>query len=477
MQLRTGLYKNALTDSHLGWQILFEQEKHPFVLTDKAKGCCVMVCEGDVPEDLEEFMEDGGIAVLSGISPDKLGFICDYRFKSVIEKVSLPDQQADCRICCAVDVYDGEGIGKIRVHEKRKIKGNMHPDEYPAALFQKVGKGGCWYTGIPLSMLITAMGDILRNVDDFSNYTERITSIDKHKLLKFMKYLVKDAYVSRGLPYVRLAYYPKGYRNWFTFRIDLDGIYGDHLKRLYAAAELSSIPLSLYANKLLCEPDVGEIKNISHMHEKGSHARTHNLYSEEDDNYKNLKEAEDWMKEENIPAKKGFVAPRGLWNPNLQRALEKLGYEFTSDFGYCIYGLPFYPYIGEQRSKVLQIPVSPFSSERANVQAKEEWGRDGITPEEVAQYFLELLARQYEEGEPSVLYSHPEVFGGFSEKVFPHIRKFLDSKGDIWVTTMDKISDWWRLRDGASYEASYEKDKGLIIAGELPSGLQVVEEH
>ena len=42
---------------------------------------------------------------------------------------------------------------------------------------------------------------------------------------------------------------------------------------------------------------------------------------------------------------------------------------------------------------------------------------------------------------------------------------------------MDKISDWWRLRDGASYEASYEKDKGLIIAGELPSGLQVVEEH
>ena len=82
MQLRTGLYKNALTDSHLGWQILFEQEKHPFVLTDKAKGCCVMVCEGDVPEDLEEFMEDGGIAVLSGISPDKLGFICDYRFKS-----------------------------------------------------------------------------------------------------------------------------------------------------------------------------------------------------------------------------------------------------------------------------------------------------------------------------------------------------------------------------------------------------------
>jgi len=474
MQLITGLY-NASDADNEGWRILLEREKHPFIPVERAEGCTVLVCEGELPPDALEFMEKGGMVVFTGASPKKLPFEADYRFRAVVENIELPDTEGLCRIISAVQVFGGEGEGLIRVHEKRKIKAGIHHDEYPAAVFKAIGKGGCWFSGVPLSMLVTAMGDTLRNVDDFSAFTERVVSVDKHKVLKFMKRLLRDAYKKLELPYLRLSYYPEGYRNFFTFRADLDGIFGN-LTHFCEAAEACNIPISMFANKLMCEDEAEQIRNVSDMHYIGNHSRLHNLYTDFEDNLKNLTDAEEWMAEEGIAAKKGFVAPRGLWNPNLQKALEQLDYEFTSDFGYVNFGLPFFPYIDGRRSEVLQIPVSPFSTERANVQAREEWGREGITPEEVTDYFLTLLEQQYRDAEPSVIYSHPEVFGSFAEKVFPHIRAFLDKHPDIWVTSMDKVSDWWKARDKADYTAEYS-DAGVAISGFVPEGLKVIDEN
>ena len=52
--------------------------------------------------------------------------------------------------------------------------------------------------------------------------TERITSVDKHLLLRAMRELLIRSYGKRGLPYVYLHYYPGNYQSVFVFRVDID---------------------------------------------------------------------------------------------------------------------------------------------------------------------------------------------------------------------------------------------------------------
>jgi hypothetical protein len=87
-----------------------------------------------------------------------------------------------------------------------------------------------------------------------------------------------------------------------------------------------------------------------------------------------------------LPVGPWYAAPRGMWNPELGAALEELGYLYSSDFGLEIDGLPFFPRVYTQRTGVIQIPIHPFSVERA-VRYAEENGLNPPSEEEVLSYF------------------------------------------------------------------------------------------
>ena len=281
MQLRAGIYPSRHPEQTDGWRILCEQEKTPHFLTTERPDCPVLLCEGETPVWLPDYLQEGGIAVLSGMHPEELPFPTDYIGTAALEFADLTELGCGTpRIASLVPVYAGSGLGLLRLHESRKIKCGLHPDEYPAIVWQSVGKGGCWYTGIPFSELICALGDTLRRTTPDSDFTERITSVDKHLLLRAMRELLIRSYGKRGLPYVYLHYYPGNYQSVFVFRVDIDGIYGDHLRRISDAAKKAGIRVTFYTNKSLCEPEAERLRDIDPSHDIGCHADVHNAGGE-----------------------------------------------------------------------------------------------------------------------------------------------------------------------------------------------------
>lgn len=469
MQLRAGIYPSRHPEQTDGWRILCEQEKTPHFLTTERPDCPVLLCEGETPIWLPDYLQEGGIAVLSGMHPEELPFPTDYIGTAALEFADLTE--LDCgtpRIASLVPVYAGSGLGLLRLHESRKIKCGLHPDEYPAIVWQSVGKGGCWYTGIPFSELICALGDTLRRTTPDSDFTERITSVDKHLLLRAMRELLIRSYGKRGLPYVYLHYYPGNYQSVFVFRVDIDGIYGDHLRRISDAAKKAGIRVTFYTNKSLCEPEAERLRDIDPIHDIGCHADVHNLFTTQEENFRNVHDCRAWMKELGIDYTTGFVAPRGMWNFALNRALEEDGVTYTSDFGYAVFGLPFYPYDHGTRMAVKQLPVDPFSTERAVAKAEEEG--TALPEGSVADYFCRSVRRQAEAGLPVILYSHPQHFGLLAKETFPRLAEAVRAL-PLWHATMGELDAWWQKRDGADYAAFWEDS--LTVTGDLPENVSI----
>ena len=64
MQLRAGIYPSRHPEQTDGWRILCEQEKTPHFLTTERPDCPVLLCEGETPVWLTDYLQEGGIAVL-----------------------------------------------------------------------------------------------------------------------------------------------------------------------------------------------------------------------------------------------------------------------------------------------------------------------------------------------------------------------------------------------------------------------------
>jgi peptidoglycan/xylan/chitin deacetylase (PgdA/CDA1 family) len=477
MNIQLGIYESSgkkKIPGSLGWKIVCEQEKTPFKVTDQPD-CPVIVFDGDTPDWFAQFMQAGGIAVVTDCRPDLLPFEVEYAGDASIENADLTELGSSlARVQCLTRLYRGAGFGNIRTHEKRITKTGITQDEFPVFLYSSYGEGGCFYTGLPLSRLVTASGDTLRTTASFSNYSERIASIDKHLIIKAMREILIRGFHQRGLPYVHLGYFPGGYQSVLTFRIDVDGPFGENLLHISRSARDHGFTLTLFVNKSLCKDDEDLIRKIDPVHEVGNHANIHNLFPDYDSNYRNVKECKDWLNQLGFKDNPWFAAPRGMWNDSLHEALNHLGYLYTSDFGVAIAGFPFFPYIQGIRSGTLQIPVNPFSTERAAIWRKEEEKQE-IDPEFIADFFLKVIDENYQEGSPIMIYSHPEKFGQMAEVVFQQIQQKIADM-NIWNTTLTHFANWWFRRDQTGYSVEYDPStRKTTLIGDIDADVNVKE--
>lgn len=477
MMSMLGIYESGgsrTTFNSAGWKILCDQEKTPYVVTDR-QDCPVMVFDGETPDWFARYMSDGGIAVVTDCHPELLPFEVTYSGDASIEHVDLTDLGSTlARVPCLTRLYGGTGYGKIKTHEKRIHKTGMIQDEFPVFLFARYGRGGCFYTGLPVARLVTALGDTLRESTSFSTFSERMASVDKHYLMKAMRQILILAFHYRGLPYVHLGYFPDDCQSALAFRIDIDGTFGQNLMRISKSALAHGFTLTFFANKSLCEEDEQAIQQIDRAHEIGNHANIHNLYSDYESNLRNIQECRDWLASLGIDDHKIFSAPRGMWNYALHRALNDLGYRYTSDFGAATGGFPYFPYVDGQKSSTLQIPVNPFSAERAAIWRWQEERQD-VSAEYIADFYLKIIDENYRQGYPNILYSHPEKFGPMADHVFGQInQKIANMK--IWKTTLTRFADWWFKRDRIDYSVEYDPStRKIVIQGDIDTSVTVKE--
>jgi Predicted xylanase/chitin deacetylase len=476
MLIRLGIYQppQRRTSNNIGWKVLAEQEKVPFIVTDQPD-CPVMAFDGKTPDWFADFLRSGGIAIVTDCHPDLLPFGVEYVGDASIEYADLTELGSTlARVQCITRLYRGNGYGTIRIHEKRIGKAGIIQDEFPVFLYTDYGRGGCFFTGLPMSRLVTALGDILRATASFSNFSERIVSVDKHHVLKAMREILLMAFHRRELPYVHLSYFPDNYQSAIAFRIDIDGVFGDNLINISKRALDNGFRLTFFANKSLCKDNEQFIRKLDPEHEVGNHADVHNLLNDYESNLRNIQECQNWLAGLGLENSKSFSAPRGMWNDSLHRALEDLGYLYTSDFGAAIGGYPFFPYLNGVKSRVLQIPVNPFSAERASIWREETENQD-ISAEYVAEFYIQIIEENYHRCYPIILYSHPEKFGLIANQVFQRIRENI-APMNLWRTTLTEFANWWIKRDKIDYGVEYDPSAyRSVITGDIDADVSVKE--
>ncbi len=318
--------------------------------------------------------------------------------------------------------------------------------------------------------------DILREipVKSFADYGSKLTPLpgigNKHPqeiIARTNKALLRKAVInalktrlfSENLPYIHLAYYPKGYRTVATFRIDCDESNQEDFDRVVNIAELHNIPLTLFIH---VKSQQSYLPHISAIKERGHdvqlHCHEHQTYDDYQKNMKNIVKGKYLMEEAGINVS-GFVAPYGKWNPSLNRVMEKLRFTFSSEFAIDYDDLPFFPVFGKRVSRVLQIPVHPVCIGLL-------W-RSKFTHREMLNYFENIINEKYAQCEPIMLYGHPYREIDKLPKVYNFILSKLKMLPDIWITTYSDFAAWWRKRLNTSFSVRIDNDL-LQIRAKIP---------
>lgn len=435
-----------------GWRRVLDQERIAHRHVD-AGDAPVTVFEGDLPSWTEQYVADGGVAVISGALPDQ-PFLPGGDLVSVTGFVP-PGRDVRSVAPGLATVFAAPGSGEVRLHEDRIPKYGTDPDTFPAVHARRHGRGAVVATGLQLSALLAAPGDRLRRFAPFSPVTERVAAIDKADVADTLLQMLRHGFELAGLPLVVVRRFPQEAPSVFLLRLDVDGVYGENLMAVCDVAARQQVAASVYLNGDLSERHPGRLGPWPDRVELGQHAWTHTLFDGLDDNLANLRRAHAWMSAQLGRTPDSFVAPRGLWNRGLGGALSAMGYRYSSDFGLDFDSLPFRPCTGE-----LQVPVHPYSPERATVWAAEE----GIAPptaDDVLGHYLQALDRQVSLGRPAHLYGHPEVLGRMADAVLPPLVRRARELG-LPDMTVGEYADFWIRRESVTPDVVLDVNHGVV---------------
>jgi peptidoglycan/xylan/chitin deacetylase (PgdA/CDA1 family) len=435
-EIRIGLHADG--DAAAGWIRVLRQDRLPWDRTD-GPDRPIIIFDGTLPFWFEEFAERGGVAVVTGAP--RADALLGPSIVATLTRFRPPDRDHEVALPCLARLFDGQGAGEIRVHQNRKARAGNLADVRPAVLARPHGAGCLLFTGLPLATHLVASGDNLRAFTEASNVTERVATVDKAEVADTMTWMLEQAFAKLDLPFVRVARYPKAAPSIFLFRVDVDGLFGPNCRMLAEVAEAHGIRGSFYFNQGLCEAYPGDLsRDWLRSHEVGHHADVHDLFDTVEQNAANLHRGMDWVAQRLGVKTTGYVAPRGLWNPALDRAMAELDHVYSSDFGLDFDSLPFFTDSG-----ILQIPVHPFSPERLAIHQEDE----GLGPpgsRAVLHHYLTALERQVARRRPAHLYGHPEVLGRMAHSVLPTLFDAVARLG-LPTMTVEAFARWWIERD------------------------------
>ena len=267
--------------------------------------------------------------------------------------------------------------------------------------------------------------------------TERVARIDKAAVRRLLIDRIRDAVTRAGGVWARLAPYPHPYRSAFNFRADLDEPYPDDYFR-YARARrplddcsTHFVSTHAYGDDPAVMADVRGVDGQSHGH-------YHVVYRDEGANLRNLARADAILRDRGF-SPEGFAAPEGRWSPALDRALEILGYRYSSDFAVGYDDLPSFPWRDGRFSKVLQVPIHPICEGLFP-------GSGSQGPAAVAGHLIATVAARAAAGDPAFVYGHPERRLGRFPEVVSALAGAVAGIDGLWRVTLTEFARWWRWR-------------------------------
>jgi len=275
---------------------------------------------------------------------------------------------------------------------------------------------------------------------------EQVALVSKNSLRWLAATSLEYLFHQQNLPCVKKWNFPPEAQSVFAFRIDTDYANRDEIKKLYALSQKHQLPFTWFVDvksqqELL--PYYAEMKE----QEIGIHCFEHQTYDDYQSNYDNVLKAKQLFESNKLDAK-GFAAPYGKWNRELGRAIQDLGFEYSSEFSYDYDNLPSYPLLGTEESRVLQVPIHPISIGTLK--------RLGYSDEDMIEYFRFVIEQKYYAREPILLYHHPK---DGHEKVLEWIFETITNM-NIPSLRFIEFVNWWKKR--VATELNIELDGNVL---------------
>ena len=261
---------------------------------------------------------------------------------------------------------------------------------------------------------------------------ELVALVSKGALRMAVTTLLKELHFRRGLPFIHRRAFPGTSPNIFCFRIDSDGASREQVQTWCGIADKYDIPMSWYLHLEHFERWLDVFRDYP-AQEIGIHSFVHKTYTTFEENSRNIQQARAILDAQGI-SYTGYAAPYGTWNGSVALAEEYHGFSYASEFSLAYDDVPFFPWLRNRFSPVLQIPIHPicFGS----------LGRIGMTEEEMNDYNSFVLHSKLCDGEPLVFYDHPlHPYTGALDAFFASVHEL-----GIPALSFAQYADWWKRR-------------------------------
>lgn len=444
----------GITDITPEWEILLRQIGLPVEKTgpdeppDPAE-MPVLIVSGPRPagasrERIRDYVQAGGAALIEAdLAKTILGTATRRRFIKYLN----PADEA---------LFAGAGLCDLTPVRRRVAEGAEYlPDQsgLKTLAVAQIGKGIALIAPSGFCAALRSYQSRRKNFPGLPGErfpSERVSRVAKGSIRRIIQKALKYIYHYRGLPFLHLWPIPGGAATAFGFRVDTDFGSREAVKELYHVCRDYEIPAAWFVETQSAAGWIDEYAGMQGQ-EIGYHCYRHRVFPDYRGNRADIEKGLGILRSVGIRPQ-GYAAPFGEWHPALGKAIQDLGFQYSSEFAAGYDDLPFYPWPGERFpseegafSTVLQVPIHPVSIGRLRLAGYRE-------PEKMAEYYRQVIIEKIIQQDPVFFYHHPghrhfEVIA----RVFKEIRE-----RNIPVLSPGEYARWWKKRGALHWEAHFE---------------------
>lgn len=331
-------------------------------------------------------------------------------------------------------LYDGQSVGRER------LRAMLTPEHAAIDVARLVDDE----EADPYRDLVDAEAAPARWRVDGLDLIERVSRKPKAAIRDRLIGRLRAEVDAAGGIWARLALFPCPYRSAFNFRADLDESSPEDYARFARARRPIDDCTTHFVSTRAYGQEPAVLADLRGL-DAQSHGHHHVAYRDPEANRRNLQRAHATLVEAGIEPV-GFAAPHGRWNRGLDDAVAGLGYQYASDFHLGRDDLPFFPWLGDRFSTVLQVPIHPVCEGLfLDAGAGDDAGRM------TASYLARVVRAKVRAGEPAFVYGHPERRLARFPEILETLAGEVADEPLLWRVTLTEFADWWRWRGERSW--------------------------
>ena len=274
--------------------------------------------------------------------------------------------------------------------------------------------------------------------------SERVARISKNTIREVIQRSLEYLHFVRKLPFLSLYPFPDEHQSIFNFRIDTDFASEEEIDSFYQLCINYDVSATWFVETKSTKDRMEQFAQMKNQ-EIGLHCYHHKVSNSYSFNRANIKEGCRILNEAKIPFC-GYAAPYGEWNIPLAKAIEKAGFIYSSEFTLDYDNLPFYPYLRDRYSSVLQVPIHPVSPRRLR--------NARHTEDDIKNYFKNVIQERVDHNLPIFIYDHPSS-GNLT--ILNWLFQYIHQK-DIPIYALKDYAKWWKRRLEVKWTPRFNKD-------------------